>query len=166
MAARVSANIAVAHRRLGNYDDARMHIVEAQERYRKLGAESETIRAEWTLGLIDLRAGDTKTGLRRLRAATAAFEAVGMLADAGFVKLDLTEELLRLEEWDEAGKIAGEAAEAFAGARARLHLSSALAFLREAVQKRSATLALVQYVRDYVIADEPEQTFDPPLAPQ
>ncbi len=87
-----------------------------------------------------------------------------MLADAGFVKLALTEELLRLEQWDEAGMMAGQAAEAFAHAEAKLHLSAALAFLRQAVQQRSATLELVQYVRDCVKADEEERLFVPPSA--
>ncbi len=164
MQALVTTNIGVAHLRLGNYVDARTFVASAQAQYRKLGSESEVIRAEWALGQIDLRTGDIDVGIRRLRNATASFESLCMLSDAGFVKLDLTEELLRLEEWDEAGTVAGEAAEAFARAGAKLHLSSALAFLREAVQKRAATLALVQYVRDYVIADEPERTFDPPSA--
>jgi tetratricopeptide (TPR) repeat protein len=162
MAAYATVNIAVSHLRLGNYADARDHTLEAQERYRKLGAESEVIRADWALGVIDLRVGETETGLARLRGAAAAFEARGMLADAGFVKLDLTEELLRLEEWDAAGVMAGEAAETFASAGARLHLSTALSFLREAVQRRSATLELVRYVREYVTADEEGRSFEPP----
>jgi hypothetical protein len=62
--------------------------------------------------------------------------------------------------------MAGQAAEAFASAGARLHLSTAQAFLRQAVQQRSATLELVQYVRDYVKADEEERMFAPPSAAQ
>jgi tetratricopeptide (TPR) repeat protein len=162
MAAYVTVNIAVSHLRLGNYVDAREHTLEAQERYRKLGAESEIVRADWALGVIDLRVGETRTGLARLRDAAAAFEALKMPADAGFVKLDLTEELLRLEEWDQAGAMAGEAAETFATAGAKLHLSTALSFLREAVQGRSATLELVRYVREYVTADEEGRSFEPP----
>jgi tetratricopeptide (TPR) repeat protein len=162
MAAYVTVNIAVSHLRLGNYADSREFTLAAQERYRKLGAESEVIRADWALGVIDLRVGQTDTGLFRLRGAAAAFEALKMPADAGFVKLDLTEELLRLEEWDEAGVMAGEAAETFASAGARLHLSTALSFLREAVQGRSATLELVRYVREYVTADEEGRSFEPP----
>jgi len=162
MAARVAENIAVSHQHLGNYVQARTYAVTAQERYRELGAESEVIRAEWTLGAIDLLVGETEIGLTRLRRAAAAFEARGMLADAGFVKLALTEELLRLEEWDEAGVMAGQAAEAFARSGARLHLSTALSFLREAVQGRSATPELVRYVREYVTADEEGLRFEPP----
>jgi len=162
MKARVTENIAVSHRRLGNYAEARAYAVAAQERYRELKADSEIIRVEWTLGLIDLLVGATGIGLARLRGAAAAFEARGMLADAGFVKLDLTEELLRLEEWDEAGVMAGAAAETFAGAGAKLHLSTALSFLREAVRRRSATLELVRYVREYVTADEEGRSFEPP----
>ena len=166
MTASITKNIAVSHRRLGNYSDATTHALAAQQLYRALGAESEIIRAEWTLGLIDLLVGETASGLARLRGAAAAFEALLMSADAGFVKLDLTEELLRLEEWDEASMMAAQAAEAFARAGAKLHLSTALAFLRQAVQQRSATLELVQYIRDYVKADEEERTFAPPSAAQ
>lgn len=166
MTARVTENIAVSHQHLGNYVEARTYAVAAQERYRALGAESEIIRADWTLGAIDLLVGETDAGLSRLRCAAASFEALGMLADAGFVKLALTEELLRIEQWDEAGTMAGQAAEAFARAGAKLHLSTALAFLRQAVQQRSATLELVQYVRDYVKADEEERVFAPPPATQ
>jgi tetratricopeptide (TPR) repeat protein len=162
MTARVTENIAVSHQHLGNYDEARVYAVAAQERYRELGAESEAIRAEWTLGAIDLLVGETQAGLVRLRGAARSFEALGMLADAGFVKLALTEELLRLEEWDEAGVMAGEAAKTFATAGAKLHLSTALSFLREAVQGRSATLELVRYVREYVTADEEGRSFEPP----
>jgi tetratricopeptide (TPR) repeat protein len=162
MTARVTKNIAVSHRRLGNYDEARRYAVTAQERYRALGTEAEIIRAEWTLGAIDLLTDETERGLTRLRDAAAAFEALGMLADAGFVKLALTEELLRLGEWDEAGRLAGEAADTFARAGAKLHLSTALSYLREAVQQRAATLELVRYVRDYVMADEEGRTFEPP----
>jgi tetratricopeptide (TPR) repeat protein len=162
MAARVAENIAVSHRRLGNYVEARSYAVAAQARYRELKADSEIIRVEWTLGAIDLLAGEKERGLARLRDAAVAFEELGMRADAGFVKLALTEELLRLEEWDEAGVRAGEAAETFAGAGAKLHLSTALSFLREAVQRRSATLELVRYVREYVTADEEGRSFEPP----
>jgi tetratricopeptide (TPR) repeat protein len=162
MSARVRENIAVSYRRLSNYDEARANALAAQEQYRELRADSEIIRIEWTLGLIDLRVGETETGLARLRGAAAAFEALKMPADAGFVKLDVTEELLRLEEWGEAGVMAGEAAEAFARTGSKLHLSKALSFLREAVQRRSATLELVRYVREYVTADEEGRTFEPP----
>ncbi len=162
MTARVNENIAVSYQHLGNYDDARTYALAAQERYRELGAAAESVRADWTLGAIDLLAGEKERGLARLRDAAAAFEQLGMPADAGFVKLALTEELLRLEEWDEAGVMAGEAAETFAGAGAKLHLSTALSFLREAVQRRSATLELVRYVREYVTADEEGRSFEPP----
>ena len=162
MTARVAENIAVSYRRLGNYDEARTYAAVAQERYRDLKADSEIIRIEWTLGLIDLSIGETDVGLTRLRGAAAAFETLGMITDAGFVKLALTEELLRLKEWNEAAMMAGEAADTFATAGARLHLSAALSFLREAVQRRSATPELVRYVREFVTADEEGRHFDPP----
>lgn len=160
-AARVTANIAVAHLRLRNLDAARTFALRARERYIALGVKAEVIRMEWTLGSIALHSG-AEEGLSQLAVAAEAFELMGMPADAGFVKLDIVEELLRREEWTPAETLAREAADTFARSGARLHLITALSYLREAVMRRDATPALVQYVRTYLVADNPERPFQPP----
>lgn len=160
-AARVTANIAVGHLRLRNFDAASDFARKARERYVALGNDAEVIRMDWALGAIDLQRGEGD-GISNLAAAAAAFERLGMPADAGFVKLDIVEELLRRKEWAEAEALAREVANTFARSSARLHLTTALAHLREAVTRRDATPELVQYLRTYLIADDPGRPFHPP----
>lgn len=160
-AARVTANMAVAHLRLRNFDTARTFAVRAREQYMSLGVKAEVIRMEWALGTIAVQSGD-EGGLPQLAVAATAFERIDMPADAGFVKLDIVEELLRRERWSSAEPLARELADTFARSGARLHLMAALSYLREAVTRRDATTALVQYVRTFLVADDPSRPFHPP----
>ncbi len=163
-AARVTANIAVAHLRLGEFDAAAEFARRARERYVALGVDAEVVRMDWALGAIAVQRRNDD-GVTQLAAAAAAFEHLGMSAEAGFVKLDIVEELLRREEWTAAERLAREVADTFGRSGARLHLTTALTYLREAVARRDATPALVQYVRTYLIADDPVRPFHPPLRP-
>ena len=160
-AARARANIAVAHLRLRQFDAALERARTARERYVALGLDEEVIRMDWALGAITIQLGE-ESGVAQLAVAAAAFEHLDMSADAGFVKLDIVEELLRREEWMPAEFLAREAADTFARSGARLHLMTALAYLREAVRQREATPVLVQYVRTYLITDDPGRPFHPP----
>jgi tetratricopeptide (TPR) repeat protein len=161
-AARMTANIAVAHLRLRNFDAAADYARSAREQYVALNIDAEVIRMDWTLGAIAIQRGD-EYGIAQLTAAAAAFEQRNMPADAGFVKLDIVEELLRQAMWTRAEALAREVADTFARSGARLHLMTALAYLREAVTQRDATPALVQYIRTYLVADDPGRPFHPPL---
>jgi tetratricopeptide (TPR) repeat protein len=162
--ARVTANIAVSYLRLHDFANARPYITEAREKYLELRMESEVIRADWTLGEIEVGEGASEAGLDRMRDAARRFEAIGMLADAGFVNLDIVEELLHRDEWDEAASLSRTCGDVFARSGATLHQMKALAFLREAVGRREATPKLVQYVRSYVIANDGQRPFEPPDA--
>ena len=164
-AARITANIAVGCLRVGRYSEAREYAEEARAEFQRLRVDAEVIRADWTLGAISIAVGARRKGLSRLTTAAAAFERLDMLADAGFVKLDIVEELLRGRRWSEAEAMARECAETFSKSGARLHLTKALAYLREAVERRHATPGLVQYVRTYVAADDPDRPFSPPFDP-
>jgi hypothetical protein len=70
-------------------------------------------------------------GLDDLEGAAAEFESRGMLADAGFVKLDITEELLHREEWRDAAVNARELASLFTKAGVSLASVLPLSFLAE-----------------------------------
>ncbi|HYU25444.1 MAG TPA: hypothetical protein VEO74_09595, partial [Thermoanaerobaculia bacterium] len=94
--------------------------------------------------------------------AAAAFESRGMTADAGFVKLDVCEELLRRKEWIDAEVTARELARLFTAAHVTLASVRALHYLRRAVENRQATAEMVRYVRSYVTADDPARLFEPP----
>jgi len=162
--ARVLANLTECSLRLGDYDAALYDAQRAVHRYRVLGMEVEAIRSEWTIAIIHLARGDADLGVRELTAVAAAFTARGMALDAAFVKLDLCEELLRREEWEAAEEAARELTVLFSAARVTVARTHAADFLRRAVENRRATAEMVQYVRAYVLADDPAQPFSPPIA--
>lgn len=160
--ARVLANLSECNLRLGNLDEAMADAQLAVERYRGLRMEAESIRSRWTTGVIELARGRSEEGLNVLEGAAAEFEIRGMHGDAAFVKLDVCEELLRRGEWAEAEVIARELGTLFSAAGVTVASVSALDYLRQAVQTREATAAVIQYVRTYVTDDDPSKPFVPP----
>jgi len=160
--ARVLANLAECNLRLGDYEQAMEDAQLAVTRYRDLHMETESIRSEWTIGMVHLARRASDEGLRMLENAAAAFETLAMSGDAGFVKLDICEELLRREEWTDAEVTARGLAALFTEAHATMASVKALDFLRRAVENRQATAETVRYVREYVMADDPSRSFNPP----
>jgi hypothetical protein len=98
-----------------------------------------------------------------LESTAAAFEIRSMAADAGFVKLDVCEELLRRGEWNDAELIALELVRLFTAAGVTLAMVNALDSLRQAVEKREATAAMVSSIRDFVTTNDATQHVAPPL---
>ncbi|HEV8433391.1 MAG TPA: zf-HC2 domain-containing protein [Thermoanaerobaculia bacterium] len=160
-AARVRANLAECNLRLGDLDHAIAEAEAAVAAYRALGNTVEEWRAEWTLAMIRLARGD-KRALARLYEVAAVFERLAMVGDAGFVKLDIVEELLRQGAWAAAARIARDLATLFTAAGVTIASVYAVTFLREAVEKGAASAATVQYVRAFVAADDPSRAFEPP----
>lgn len=159
--ARVRANLADCAFRLGKLADAEHDASEALHRYRELGMEAEATRSQWTLGMVALARGASEEGLSILESAAASFEARGMAGDAGFVKLDICEELIRREDWDDAAVIARELVRLFTAARVTLASVDAVDQLRRAVALRGATAAMISNVREFVTVDDPRRLFDP-----
>ncbi|HEV7486818.1 MAG TPA: hypothetical protein VGQ65_14165 [Thermoanaerobaculia bacterium] len=160
--ARVLANLAECNLRLGAYEQAMADAKSSVDRYRALHMEMESIRSEWTIGMVHLARGESDDGLAVLENAAAAFETLSMSGDAGFVKLDVCEELLRREEWNEAEVTARGLASLFIAAHVTTASTRALDFLRRSVENRQATAETVRYVREYVTADDPARRFEPP----
>lgn len=161
MVARSTANIAVALFRLGELAEARTYAYDAKTQYTTLSIEGEVVRTDWILAAITFREGGREEGLVAQEKAAAAFEARNMLADAAFVRLHMVGDLLTIGAWQEAARLARVAAETFARSGVRLHQMEAMAYLREAVEQQSATVGLVEYVRDYIAADDPARPFTP-----
>jgi tetratricopeptide (TPR) repeat protein len=162
--ARVRANLAECQRMRGAYDDALATARAAIDAYRTLGMDTEIIRTQWTVANVLIGRGDTDAGLDELYGAAAEFEILAMYADAGFVKLDIAEELLRREEWRDAALVAREVVNLFARAGVTAGSIQAVSFLRTAVEREHATISLVRYVREYVTCDDPSRLFLPPGA--
>ena len=160
-AARVLGNLADCSLRLGDYETAIQDATLAIERYEQLRMDAEAVRATWTLRLARLKTGDPDA-LDRLHTTAAAFEVLSMLGEAGFVRLDITEELLRREEWEQAVPIARALVDLFTRAHVTLAKVEAIEQLRRAVEMREATPDFVRRVRAYVEAENPTSPFNAP----
>src|SRR6185369_13762605 len=99
----VEENLAECTFRLGRPFDALTRAQAAADGFRALGSDADRIRCEWTIAAIRLTLGHDDA-LDALYAAAHAFEEHAMLADAGFVKLDITEELLKQQDWRKAAR--------------------------------------------------------------
>jgi hypothetical protein len=159
--ARVLGNLADCSLRAGDYETAIHDATLAVDRYEQLRMEAEAVRATWTLHLAQLKVGDLEA-LDRLHITAAAFEVLSMLGEAGFVRLDITEELLRIGDWEAATPIARALVDLFTRARVTLAQVEAIDQLRRAVEKREATPDFVRQVRAYVEAENPAIPFTAP----
>ncbi len=148
--ARVRVNLAECSMRLDRPAEALAVAQAAARVFADLSMDTERIRAEWTIGAIRLALGEHDAALELFYRAAVAFQSLGMAADAGFVKLDITEELLHRQEWRQAAICARELIELFTSAGVTLACVTALSYLRTAVEGERATPSLVQYVREYV----------------
>jgi tetratricopeptide (TPR) repeat protein len=158
---RVRFNIAECNLRLGELDAAMDDAAGAIEIFRSLGNAAEQKRTEWTMVMIRIARGEEAA--RDLEPIASFYEQSGMPGEAGFVTLDLTEYLLKNEEWAKAEFLARGLVNLFIAAGVTLASVNALHFLRTAVENREATTETVRYIRTYVSADDPERPFEPPI---
>ncbi|HEV7484633.1 MAG TPA: hypothetical protein VGQ65_03040 [Thermoanaerobaculia bacterium] len=146
---------------------ARHWLYRATQLFRQLGMTSELARARWCGAKITIMEGHRSRGIRELRAAMRDFERLSMPADAGFVGLDLLEELMTdASAAKEAENLARSLAEFFLAAGVNVSAATALAYLRDAAEFRKADASLVAYVRRYLHrADvDPDRPFEPPTS--
>lgn len=162
LVARLNANLSECEVRLDHHDAARAYAARAMHGYEVLGKPVERIRVRWILGYQTFRQGHHEIALDELTWACAAFEALGMLTAAGSVGLDMTELHLAREEWKEAEQLARYLVNIFSTAAASVHLAQAFGYLRDAVERQIATVALIDYLRSYVDKDDAEVPFLPP----
>ena len=138
-------------------DEARAAI----DTFRALGNVAEETRGEWIVAMIGLARGERDV-IDRLYEIADIYRGLGMPGEAGFVKLDLTAELLEREEWTEAEILARELVTLFTAAGVTLASVNALHYLLSAVKNREATAGTIRYIRQYVAADDPSRLFEPP----
>ena len=144
---------------------ARHWLHRATQLFRQLGMTSELARARWCGAKITIVEGNRERGIRELRAAMRDFERLSMHADAGFVGLDLLEELTHdASAAKEAERLARSLAENFVASGANVSATTAIAYLRDLATARRASTSLVAYVRRYVQRSyvDPDKPFHPP----
>lgn len=163
----VYMNLSSCDRRRRKPEFARHWLHRAIQLFRYLGMPSELARARWCGAQLTIDVGDRARGMRELRAAMRDFERLSMPADAGFVALDLLEEITRdPSAVKEAEDLARSLAALFVAAGANVSSAKAITYLHDAAIARKADAPLVAYVRRYVHqADvEPDSPFQPPIS--
>jgi tetratricopeptide (TPR) repeat protein len=163
----VYMNLASCDRRRREPAIARHWLHRATQLFRELEMASELARTRWCGAKITIVEGDLQRGMRELRGAMRDFERLSMPADAGFVGLDLLEQLIPERSGaNEAGKLARSLVQLFVAAGANVSAAKAIAYLRDAAVARKADASLIAYVRRYVqrAAVDPDRLFQPPAS--
>jgi tetratricopeptide (TPR) repeat protein len=161
--ARLWMNIAVCDLRRHDAPAAATGIARATEAFQSLQMDAEVARARWCRAKLLLLEKRGAAALREFQGAAGDFVRLGMPLDAAFVKLDLLEELVEKERWDEVGPLASSIADLFLRCGVRPSAAAAMDFLRRAVTTRRATRDLVTRVARHVRRSEvfPEERFNP-----
>ena len=158
--ARVLANLACCAVQRHDFAASEAYGTQAAALFDELGLETEKVRTHWAFGIAYIRRGDVAEGIARLHDVAAEFRARGMLVDAGEVDLEIVAAWISEGSYERAAHVARELVQVFVRADARLDVVRALHYLRDAVERMSATTALVRSVR-YVLT-HPGQPFTAP----
>lgn len=165
--ARLANNLAAVYQELQLPQLAAPYFREAIVLYEHLGFEIEKLRTEWNLALLALQSpGNREDALARLRRVAVGFETRGSLGDAALVKLDVAEQQVLAEEYDEVVDLCRELIEQFMSAGMLASAITALQYLRDAAAVGRATSSDVGHIRTFLtrLKREPELLFAPPPA--
>src|SRR5213075_1983814 len=94
--------------------------------------------------------GKGETALPCLREAAAGFSALGMEGDAAEVGLDILEQLVALERYEEAIPLARDIASICQREGVALDVANAVAYLEQAVRATRATAEFVRQTKLFV----------------
>jgi tetratricopeptide (TPR) repeat protein len=166
--ARLTMNIAVCDLRRRDAPAAANGLAAARVMFRDLSLHAEIVRVRWCGAKLLLLQKRRASALRELRGAARDFMRLGMPLDAGFVQLGLVEELVAAARWAEAEPVARSVANLFLKAGVRPSASTALAFLRQTVENRTATREFVVKVAHHLRRSEvfPDEQFTFPSTPE
>ena len=108
--------------------------------------------------------GDFRNGIEQLDRVRVEFEALGVVNDSALVRLELAEALLVANRPSRVPDLLRNIIVSFASEGMMRNANMALAFLKEALQKRRASVRVVRYVREYLeeLSSRPSATFIPP----
>jgi tetratricopeptide (TPR) repeat protein len=161
--ARAMHNAANVYLNLERFDDAEQSYIEALVLFDELGFATERARVGWSLALLLVRRGQLAQGAERLETARAELQRLGLINDHALATLDWAAARLAL------GETAG-VAEACKGILVRFESEGlmknarlALAYVHEALARRTATPDLLRQVRAYLerLPLQPDVAFVP-----
>jgi len=158
-------NLGSTEMRLGHLNTARGAFRQAAQEFVKLGMHGEAVRARWNEAHLVAFHENLTRGLVLLRKARSDFANLEMLADSAFVGLDMLKALFgKHDAAGEAEQVARVVFREFELAGVTKSALEALAYLRDAIQRNTATGSLVDDVRSFIelAQHDAAATFSPP----
>lgn len=164
--ARVLGNLGYCYGKLGRLDDALHHNEAAAVLFETIGIHTESTRLRWSVAAILASSGRIHEAHIRLQRLKDDFDRLGMTSEAALVRLDIAELCLVDGRFGMVEEICREAMSSFqaAGVASTARALTALSYIHEAAQLRTATPVLVKHVREYIrrLPDDAELLFAPP----
>ena len=130
----------------GRMIEANEILVASRDLYALCGERLDAMRARWLEGQIASGLGDNETAERALLEARAGFEQTDLPFDKSLVSLDLAAIWLRQGRTAEIAELVNEMVGIFRSRNIQREAIAALLMLREALQKKQVTAALLQAV--------------------
>ena len=164
--ARVLSNLGYCYWQMGRIDSAMGQYEAAAAILQDLGVYTESLRVSWNIASVLASAGRTDEAMSRFLALQRTFEELGMSSEAAVNSLGIAELLLARNEYAAVEAICRAAMASFqrAGIPYSTRALTALAYIQEAAQQRTATPRLAQHVREYIrcLPQGGELLFAPP----
>jgi tetratricopeptide (TPR) repeat protein len=166
MHARILGNLGYCYWKMGRIDTAMGQYEAAATILQQLGVHTESLRVRWNIASVLASAGRTDEAMLRFRELLGAFDELGMSSEAALNSLDIAELLLARNEYAAVEAICRTAMASFqrAGIPYTARALTALAYIQEAAQHRTATPTLAKHVREYIrrLPQDGELLFAPP----
>ena len=150
--ARVLGNLGFCAWKLKNLEEAIRFYEMSSAMHASIGVVTEQVRHQWAMALMLAEAGRLQDAHTRLRKLLPEMERLGMTSEAALNALDMSELLLAQERYEEVEDLCRAAISMFerAGVAYTRRALTALGFIHEAVQQRTASTKLVRHVREYI----------------
>lgn len=161
---RVTLNLAVSCREARQYDDASRYFHELIQICEATGNASMMTHAKWSLARLALQTGNASDAALRLPQIISELESSGKTLDSAFARLDLVVALIAIGELKGIRSECERLAALFTRAKILNGALTAIAYMKDANDKRKLTATKVGAVREYVAAlvDAPHLKFTPP----
>lgn len=148
----------------GDLSNASGRIHEGMLAFREIKVLQGEIQCRWALALVVQREGRYRTAVERLRSVWDEFAALGGVADAALVTLDIMETFLALGQPGEVRRAAGNIVKLFKENGMVTGALTAADYLKQSAAIESVSPRVIDYIRRYFrrLEVEPELAFVPP----
>jgi tetratricopeptide (TPR) repeat protein len=162
--ARTSLALGNCYLERGDLSNASRRIHEGMLAFREINLTQGEIQCRWAQALVVQREGRHRTAVERLRSVRDEFAALGGVADAALVTLDIMETFLALGQPGEVRRAAGNIVSLFKENGMVTGALTAADYLKQSAAMQSVSPGVIDYIRRYFrrLEVEPELAFVPP----